>query len=145
MSPASGFHSQMLWSLSSQSKSPRLGSPTRGLYSSLLRADLYLCNIPSHLLVTVLGVCVLVRSDFCPSYASQCGSFFISFVVDELSASLQVFLGDSCSICSCSFDVVLMCLREEVSSGSSSSTIWVEMIWRSPFFSFIVKKVILVK
>ena len=51
------------------------------------------------------------------SYPFHCSSFFISSVMENLSASLEVLV-DSCSVI-----VTLVCPWEEVSSGSSYSSI----------------------
>ena len=53
------------------------------------------------------GVWVLTVPHLRPSYRSRSGSFFISLIVENLCASLQVILVDSFSVNSCDFALPL--------------------------------------
>ena len=59
----------------------------------------------SHLWVAYTGVWVLTILCLHPSYPTHCSSFFIPLIVENISASLEVVLVDSCSVNDYNFGV----------------------------------------
>lgn len=92
-----------------------------GLGPSLLREDPQGCDIPPASELLCLGCGSRPRPHLLPSYLPQCGSFFISLVVENL---LLVFRPFS-EIVALYVVVVLFCLWEGPSLGSSYSPIWI--------------------
>ena len=79
-----------------------------------------------------MEVWVQTRPRLCPSYASQIGLFFMSLVVEYLSASVQL-LSETVALC---VVVALVCLQEVVSSRPSYSA---PLLWLVPeHFSFLI-------
>ena len=68
---------------------------------------------------------VQTRPRLCPSYASQIGLFFMSLVVEYLSAGVQL-LSETVALC---VVVALVCLQEVVSSRPSYSA---PLLWLVP-------------
>ena len=127
ISPA-GFQSQMLWGSSTQCRSLRLGSPTWGSDLSLLRADLCGCDSPPTCGSPHWWCGFSLDCTSAPPTRLTVAYSLYPWLQKMCSASLQVILETVIPY----VVVVFVCLWEEVSSGSSCSTIWIQTLYNLP-------------